>query len=64
MMNHANNPVIYGLINRNFREAISQSFSDNKVCHIFRATPSTTNVVGLNPSLESSVFSLCVFLTA
>ena len=25
MINHANNPVIYGLMNRNFREVISQS---------------------------------------
>ena len=37
MINHANNPVIYGLMNRNFRAAISNAFSCNKVRNILQA---------------------------
>ena len=38
LINHANNPVIYGLTNRNFREAISKAFSRNKARNILRTT--------------------------
>ena len=37
MMNHANNPVIYGLMNGNFRKAVLELFIRKKVdsCWIF-----------------------------
>ena len=36
MINHASNPVIYGLMNRNFREVISQACSHDKVRDMLR----------------------------
>ena len=39
MINHANNPVIYGLMNRNFRKAISKAFSRNRVRNTLRVAP-------------------------
>ena len=43
LMNHAINPVIYGLMNKNFRKAISGAFSRSKVRNTLEATPRRTD---------------------